>query len=66
MIAKRSFMAFKVDDKSCSVGPSAVARLALVGVFGIDMSDLPLILAVALAYVYVCLVLQIAHVAGGF
>ena len=40
MIANRSFMAFKVDNSSWSDGPSAVGRLALVGVFGIDMSDL--------------------------
>ena len=40
MFANRSFMAFNVDASSWSDGPSAVRRLALVGVFGIDMSDL--------------------------
>ena len=33
-------MAFIVDTKSWSVDPSVPGRLALVGVFGIDMSDL--------------------------
>lgn len=40
MVTNRSFMAFNVDTKSWSVSPSAVGRLALVGVFGIDISDL--------------------------
>ena len=40
MTANRSFMAFNVDANSWSVSPGAVGRLALVGVFGIDISDL--------------------------
>ena len=40
MVASRSFMAFNIDARSWSASPSAVGRLALVGVFGIDISDL--------------------------
>lgn len=40
IVASRSFMVFRVAAKSWSVSPSALGRLAPVGVFGIDTSDL--------------------------
>ena len=54
IFASRSFMALSVDASSWPVEPSAPGRLALLGVFGIDTSDLVLSFGCGVG-IYVCI-----------